>query len=51
MISLTAATASRTAAKLARSVTRTGGSGTSRRMIFVMIASVPSDPTSSCVRS
>ncbi len=28
-----------------------GGFGTSRRMIFVMMASVPSDPTSRCVRS
>ena len=36
---------------VARSVACTGGFGTSRRMIFVMIASVPSDPTSSCVRS
>ena len=35
----------------ARSVAWTGGLGTRRRMIFVMIASVPSDPTRRCVRS
>ena len=38
-------------AKQARSVATSGGFGTRRRMISVMIASVPSDPTSSCVRS
>ena len=36
---------------IARNVATAGGFGTSRRMIFVTIASVPSDPTSSCVRS
>ena len=41
MMSLTAATAASTSANVARSVACTGGFGTSRRMIFVMIASVP----------
>ena len=36
---------------VARSVACTGGFGTSRRMTRVMIASVPSEPTRSCVRS
>ena len=48
---MTAATAASTSRNVARSVAWTGGFGTSRRMIFVMIASVPSEPTSSCVRS
>ena len=51
MMLLTAATASSIVANVARSVVWTGGRGTSRRMIFVMIASVPSEPTSRCVRS
>ena len=41
MSSVTARTAPGTSAKLARSVICTGGFGTSRRMTFVMIASVP----------
>ena len=32
-------------------VARAGGCGIRRSVIFVMIASVPSDPTSNCVRS
>ena len=40
-----------TSAKHARSVATAGGFGTSRSVISVTIASVPSDPTSSCVRS
>ncbi len=36
---------------VARSVACAAGFGTSRRTIFVMMASVPSEPTSSCVRS
>ncbi len=47
----TASTAWRTVANVARSVTCVGGSGTSLTMTLVITASVPSDPTSSCVRS
>ena len=41
----------RCSANVACSVACTAGLGTSRRVISVMMASVPSDPTSSCVRS
>ena len=47
----TASTAARIVVNVARSVTCVGGSGTSRTITFVITASVPSDPTSSCVRS
>ena len=47
----TASTAPRIPSKVARSVWLAGGFGTSRSVIFVMIASVPSEPTRSCVRS
>ena len=47
----TPSAAAGTDAKQARNVATAGGFGTSRRMIFVTIASVPSEPTSSCVRS
>ena len=48
---ITASTACVTLGNVARSVACTGGFGIRRRMIFVRIASVPSDPTSRCVRS
>ena len=47
----TARTASPMLANVACSVACTAGFGTRRSVISVMIASVPSDPTSSCVRS
>jgi hypothetical protein len=47
----TASTAPRMSANSASSVARAGGFGIKRSVTFVMIASVPSDPTSSCVRS
>ena len=48
---LTPATAASMLANVPRSVACVGGFGINRRMIFVMIASVPSEPTSRCVRS
>ena len=48
---VTAATAARMSAKEADSAARAGGSGTRRSVASVTMASVPSDPTSSCVRS
>ena len=47
----TASTAPRMPSKVASIVAFACGFGTSRSVIFVMIASVPSEPTSSCVRS
>ena len=47
----TASTAGSMSTNVAWSVACTAGFGTSRSVISVMIASVPSDPTSSCVRS
>ena len=51
MTLLTACTAASIVRKVARIVDCTGGFGTRRRMIRVMTARVPSDPTSKCVRS
>ena len=47
----TARAAAGTSAKHARSVATAGGLGMRRRVICVTMASVPSEPTSSCVRS
>ena len=48
---VTASTAAWTSVNSAIRVARAGGFGTRRSVIFVIIASVPSEPTSNCVRS